>query len=77
MVQIATPEQYFGSPVQEIAIREPIQAIFPEPVPTKIIEPVDVRYVQGQLQTDYMPLVVICFLGTICFLGFLAWSWKK
>lgn len=70
MVQQGTPEQYFGSPPKQILIAEPIQA--------KVVEPVDVRYVQSQVPPDYTPLVIcVCFLGTVCFLAFLAWTWGK
>lgn len=73
MVQVGTPGQYFGSPKEktEVVIQEPIQA--------KVIEPVEVRYVYSQQGgADYTPLIIgVCFLATICFLGFLAWMWKK
>ncbi len=79
MVQIGSPEEYFGVPQQEVVVAKPVEA--------KITEPVEVRYVQSQNgivpngiipQTDYTPLIIgVCFLGTICFLAFLAWTWKK
>lgn len=71
MVQVGTPEQYFASPAREVVIPQPIQA--------KIVEPVEVRYIYSQLQAaDYTPLIIcVCFLGTVCFLAFLAWMWKK
>lgn len=71
MPQIGTPEQYFGSPEQRIVVAEPVE--------TKVIEPVRIRYVQSQLQApDYTPLIIcVCFLGTVCFLAFLAWTWKR
>jgi len=78
MVQQGTPEQYFGLPVTEsrVIIGEPIPTF-----PTKVVEPVEVKYAQLQTTPDYMPLVIgVCFLGTVCFLGFLAflaWTWEK
>ena len=71
MVQTGTPEEYFGSPAKHVVIPQPIQA--------KVIEPIDIRYVYTQEpNADYTPLIIcVCFLGTICFLAFLAWTWKK
>ena len=76
MVQTGTPEEYFGAPPTKMVFTEPI------PLPTveaKIVEPVEVQYPQAQLQTpDYTPLIIgVCFLATVCFLGFLAWTWKR
>jgi len=76
MVQMGTPEQYFGLPVTEARV------ILAEPVPTisaKVIEPVQVQYPQIQTTPpDYTPLVIcVCFLGTVCFLAFLVWTWGK
>lgn len=49
----------------KVAIKEPIP-----PIQAKVIEPVEVQYVQPQIQTtDYTPLIIgVCFLGTLCFL---------
>lgn len=74
MVQMGTPEQYFGPAEQKVVVSEipPIQA--------KVVEPVEVRYVYSQqgAPTDYTPLIIcVCFLGTVCFLAFLAWTWGK
>ena len=75
MVQMGTPEQYFGLPVTEsrVILAEPVPTI-----PTKVIEPVQVQYPQVQTSPDYTPLIIgVCFLGTVCFLAFLAWTWGK
>lgn len=75
MVQQGTPEEYFGLPVTEsrVIIGEPVPTI-----PAKLVEPVQVQYPTVQTAPDYTPLVIcVCFLGTICFLGFLAWTWHK
>lgn len=75
MVQQGTPEQYFGLPVTEsrVVLAEPVPTI-----PARVVEPVQVQYPTVQTATDYTPLVIcVCFLGTICFLGFLAWMWHK
>lgn len=73
MVQLGTPEQYFGS-TQQIVVAKPVEA--------RIMEPVEVKYVYAQNgvqpTADYTPLIIgVCFLGTVCFLAFLAWMWKK
>lgn len=69
MVKRGNPEEYFGATQRaEVLITEPIP-----PIQAKMIEPVEVRYVQSQLQADYTPLIIgVCFIGTICFLAFLA-----
>lgn len=74
MVQMGSPEEYFGSEKQQIVVTEPVEA--------KITEPIEVRYVytqNGVVPTaDHTPLIIgVCFLGAICFLAFLAWTWKK
>lgn len=73
MVQRGSPEEYFGT-TQQVVIQEPLPL-----VKAKMVEPVEVQPIQTQLQTtDHTPLVIcVCFLGTVCFLAFLAWSWKK
>jgi len=61
MPQIGTPEQYFGTPTSRIAITEPIEA--------KILEPVNFRYVNSELQTqDYTPLI-IGVIGLVSVIG--------
>lgn len=68
MVQRGSPEEYFGTTQKaEVLITEPIP-----PIQARMIEPVEVRYVQSQLQADYTPLIIgVCFLGTVCFLALL------
>lgn len=59
MVQIGTPEQYFTVPPMKISIQEPIP-----PIEARVVEPVDVRYAQAQI--DQTPLILaICFLGAV------------
>ena len=74
MVQIGTPEEYFGSR-KEIVIAEPVPTKMVEPIEAKVIEPVSVT----QLQDNNMPLILaICFLGLVSIglvivLGIHAW----
>lgn len=79
MVQQGTPEQYFGTGTQRIVMGEPVELV--QPLQAKIVEPVQVQYPQAQATTDYTPLIIgvvgVCFLGAVCFLAFLAWSWKR
>lgn len=75
MVQMGTPEQYFGLPVTEsrVIIGEPVPTI-----PAKVVEPIQIQYPQIQINPDYTPLIIgVCFFGTVCFLAFLAWMWHK
>jgi len=75
--QIGTPEQYFGSPPQEVVTSQPIQAT----VEARMVEPVEVKYAQAQ--TDQTPLIIaICFLGAVSIglvvvLGLHIWLSKK
>lgn len=70
MVQIGTPEQYFGEDVRyrgkKVLVGEPIEV-------RRIVEPV--TYIQDSV--DNTPLILgVCFFGTICFLAFLVWMTK-
>lgn len=73
MVHIGTPEQYYGEepdyPGKKVVVGRPVEV-------KRILEPV--RYIYAQDSTDHTPLIIgVCFLGAICFLGFLAWLVKS
>lgn len=79
MPQMGTPEEYFGTTEQTYVVAQPVDTKVVAPVTvSEVVQPVRFQP-QAQLQTaDYTPLIIgVCFLGTICFLAFLAWTWKK
>lgn len=69
MVQVGTPEEYFGSTTQVIISS-------PEPIKAEIVvstpEPV-----KAAVTIDFGPLIAVLVGGTVCLLFVAAWLWSK